>query len=58
MDTFASLRLVTLESLDLSPGYSALGERFVELRDPTSLSEPYLVAFNPEVAELIGLDCG
>jgi len=56
MDTFASLRLVTLESLDLSPGYSALGERFVELRDPTSLSEPYLVAFNPDVAELIGLD--
>jgi hypothetical protein len=45
-----------LESLRLGPGYSALGERFVELRDPTPLPAPYLIAFNPEVAALLDFD--
>lgn len=46
----------TLESLRIGPGISALGERFVERRDPTPLPDPYLVAFNPDVAELLGFD--
>jgi len=45
----------TLESLRLSEGYAALGERFVQLLDPTPLSAPSLIAFNPDVAALIGL---
>jgi uncharacterized protein YdiU (UPF0061 family) len=45
-----------LESLRLGPGYSALGERFIELRDPSPLPDPYLIAFNPEVAALLDFD--
>ena len=45
----------TLESLRLSDGYAALGERFVERRDPTPLPDPYPVAVNPDVARLLGL---
>ncbi len=45
-----------LESLRIGPGISALGERFVERRDPTPLPEPYLIAFNPAVAALLGVD--
>ena len=52
----ASAPSSTLESLTLSEGYAALGERFVERRDPTPLDEPHLVAFNPDVAALLGLD--
>jgi protein adenylyltransferase len=55
--TLASLRR-PLESLRIGPGISALGERFVERRDPTPLPDPYLVAFNPDVAELLGFDAG
>ncbi len=46
----------SLESLRIAPGVSALGPRFVEQRDPTPLPEPYLVAFNPDVAEVLGFD--
>jgi uncharacterized protein YdiU (UPF0061 family) len=46
----------SLESLRIGEGISALGERFVERRDPTPLPDPYLIAFNPEVAALLGLD--
>jgi uncharacterized protein YdiU (UPF0061 family) len=46
----------TLEGLAIAPGLSALGSTFVELRDPTPLPEPELIAFNPEVAELLELD--
>ena len=46
----------TLESLRIGPGISALGERFAERRDPTPLPDPYPIAFNPEVAALLGLD--
>jgi hypothetical protein len=51
----ASLR-GALEDLRVGQGYAALGERFVERRLPTPLPEPYLVAFNPDVSELLGLD--
>jgi uncharacterized protein YdiU (UPF0061 family) len=45
----------SLEELRLTEGYAALGERFVERLDPTPLPEPYAIAFNPDVAALIGL---
>jgi uncharacterized protein YdiU (UPF0061 family) len=44
-----------LEALDLSEGYAALGEPFVQRLDPTPLPEPRLIAFNPDVAALLGL---
>jgi uncharacterized protein YdiU (UPF0061 family) len=46
----------SLEGLDLGEGYARLGDAFVERLDPTPLPEPYLVAFNPDVAALVGLD--
>jgi uncharacterized protein YdiU (UPF0061 family) len=49
-------KLETLETLRLSPGYSALGPPYIELRDPSQLPDPYPIAFNPDVAALIGLD--
>jgi uncharacterized protein YdiU (UPF0061 family) len=45
--------LATLETLQLSDGYAALGERFVERRDPTPLPDPYLIAVNADVARLL-----
>ena len=45
----------TLESLQLTDGYAALGQRFVERRDPTPLPEPYAIALNPDVARLLDL---
>ena len=48
-------RSASLEELPLGAGYAALGERFVEEREPTPLPEPYLVAFNPDAALLLGL---
>lgn len=45
----------SLERLDLRPGYAALGSTFVERLEPTPLPEPTLVAFNFDVAALIGL---
>jgi uncharacterized protein YdiU (UPF0061 family) len=56
MEGAIAARAATLETLDVSAGYSSLGKRFVELRDPTPLAEPYPIAFNPDVAALIGLD--
>lgn len=47
-----------LEGLRVGPGISALGEGFVEVRDPTPLPNPRLVAFNSDVAELLGFDPG
>jgi uncharacterized protein YdiU (UPF0061 family) len=43
----------TLETLRLSEGYAVLGERFVERRDPSPLSDPYQIAVNPDVARLL-----
>ena len=45
----------TLENLRLTEGYAALGERFVQRLDPTPLPEPYPIAFNADVAAMIGL---
>ena len=45
----------SLGELHLSEGYAALGGRFVERRDPTPLPDPYPIAFNPDVAALIGM---
>jgi uncharacterized protein YdiU (UPF0061 family) len=46
---------VPLEHLRLAPGYAALGDGFVQRLDPTPLPEPKLIAFNPDVAAIIGL---
>lgn len=46
----------TLETLPLTAGYSSLGDDYVERREPTPLPGPYLVAFNADVAAIIGLD--
>ncbi len=45
----------TLEALSPSEGYAALGTDFVERRNPTPLTEPHLVACNPDAASLIGI---
>jgi uncharacterized protein YdiU (UPF0061 family) len=45
----------TLETLRLSEGFAALGERFVERRDPTPLPDPYAIAVNTDVAKLLDL---
>lgn len=54
MNSTASSR--ELEGLRVGPGISALGERFVERRDPTPLTDPHIVAFNADAAALLGLD--
>ena len=45
-----------LDDLHFVKGYAALGEAFVEVRYPEPLSDPYVVAFAPEVAGLLDLD--
>lgn len=45
-----------LESLQFDNTYSRLPEGFYRRVEPTPLPKPYLVSFNPSVAELIGLD--
>jgi uncharacterized protein YdiU (UPF0061 family) len=47
-----------LERLHFSDGYAGLGERFVARLDPTPLPDPYLIAFNPDVATILGLEPG
>lgn len=44
-----------VDDLGLQDGYATLGEAYIERRAPTPLGDPYLVAFNPEVAELLEL---
>jgi uncharacterized protein YdiU (UPF0061 family) len=46
----------TLEHLRLTEGYAALGPGFVERLDPTPLPAPYLIAYNADVGEQLGLD--
>ncbi len=46
----------TIESIDVGDGYGALGADFVERLDPTPLPVPYLIAANPDVADLIGIE--
>jgi uncharacterized protein YdiU (UPF0061 family) len=45
-----------LELLDWTARFGALPGRFYTRLAPTPLPEPYLVAFNPDAAPLIGLD--
>jgi uncharacterized protein YdiU (UPF0061 family) len=47
-----------LDALDWSPRFGKLPEKFYTRLDPTPLPDPYLVAFNPEAAPLIGLAPG
>ena len=55
MDVVESVRSVTLEALDVTDGYAALGARFIERLEPTPLPDPYLIAVNPDAAELVGV---
>jgi hypothetical protein len=48
----------TLEELTFSNSYAALGERFVEHREPEGIPGARLVAFSPAAAELIELRPG
>ena len=48
----------TLEELTFSNSYAALGERFVEQREPEGIPGARLVAFSPAAAELIELRPG
>lgn len=55
MHVVADSPAATLETLVLGEGYAALGEDFVERRDPTPLPDPYLIATSGEVARLVEL---
>jgi uncharacterized protein YdiU (UPF0061 family) len=46
----------TLENLRFDNRYARLPEHFYSRVEPTPMPAPYTVAFNPEVARLIGLD--
>jgi len=46
----------TLETLDLDPRITALGEDYYSIVPPTPVGAPQLVAFNPDAAALIDLD--
>ncbi|MEA3371559.1 MAG: YdiU family protein [Campylobacterota bacterium] len=47
---------MTLENLTLDTPYLSLDEEFYNLTDPQPLDDPYLISFNPKVAQLIDLD--
>ncbi|HEY4374321.1 MAG TPA: YdiU family protein [Burkholderiales bacterium] len=47
-----------LDALDWAPRFSKLPEKFYTRLSPTPLPAPYLVAFNPDAAPLIGLAPG
>ena len=51
----AELGAVTLEELRFDNRYARLPQDFYTRLSPTPLPDPYLVAFNPAAAELIGL---
>ncbi len=51
----AELGAVTLEELRFDNRYGRLPQAFYTRLAPTPLPEPYLVAFNPAAADLIGL---
>jgi uncharacterized protein YdiU (UPF0061 family) len=53
--TAIDLGRAPLEALRLTEGYASLGDRYALRLDPTPLPDPYLIAFNPDVAALIGL---
>lgn len=45
----------SLENLDLTHSFSQLGADFYQSKHPDPVTDPYLVDFNPDAAELIGL---
>lgn len=50
--------MAPLETLRFDNTYARLPEAFFRRVEPTPLPSPYLVSFNADVAELIGLDPG
>ena len=48
----------SLVNLDFDNSFARLHPSFYEVVEPTPLSEPHVVAFNPDAAELIDLDPG
>ena len=46
----------TLETLNHEPRLAALGDAYSSIVPPTPVSQPHLVAFNPDAAALIDLD--
>ncbi|MDB5805825.1 MAG: hypothetical protein JWN73_3147 [Betaproteobacteria bacterium] len=53
-----AIPLRALDALDWAPRFGKLPEKFYTRLAPTPLPEPYLVAFNPDAAPLIGLAPG
>ena len=47
---------MTLQNLTLDTPYLSLDPAFYDPTDPTPLKAPYLISFNPDAADLIGLD--
>ena len=45
-----------VDNLKVESKYLSLDNEFYEFTQPTPLDEPYLISFNPKVAELIDLD--
>jgi uncharacterized protein YdiU (UPF0061 family) len=48
--------LNSLQNLNLNNTFVELGEEFYQVKQPDPVTEPYLVDFNPDAAELIGLN--
>lgn len=51
-----SSKIRTLKNLEFDNSYSRLPESFFRRVSPTPLPEPYLVAYSPATAELMGID--
>jgi len=49
---------MTLDALTLDTPYLALDPLFYDPTEPTPLKNPYLISFNPDAADLIGLEHG
>ena len=48
----------TLHTLDWAPRFGRLPGKFYTRLQPTALPEPYLIAYNPDALDLIGLNAG
>jgi len=51
-----TLTLRAVDALDWSPRFGSLPSHFYSRVNPSALQDPYLVAFNPDAAPLLGLD--
>jgi len=47
---------MTLDNLKFQTPYLSLDGEFYDMTEPTPLDDPYLISFNPNAAELIGLE--